>query len=142
MQAKTDKIEFGLIIITAIACYFHLQGQRLGSQVMVFMGASVVLYYVMRGALFFRAWPRAKGFALAGFGLFAWCAFLFIFVLSLFLNIPDIENKLPLLVYSAPIPLLALFYLITKHEQNDWLPFVFRLLTGLVVLFLTRFLLG
>lgn len=142
MQAKTDKIELGLIILTGIASAFHFQAEKLGTQVMLFLGASMVLYYVMRGTLFFRAWPKAKGFALAGFGLFAYCAFITIYILSLFLNIPDLDNRLILLLYAAPVPAICLGYLITKHERSDWLPFVSRITVGLLILFLSRFLLS
>jgi FtsH-binding integral membrane protein len=134
MQAKVDKLELGLIIFTGIASVFHFQGEKLGSQVMLFLGASIVLYYVMRAVLFFRAWPQAKDFALAGFGLFAYCGFMAIFILSCLLQTPEIEKKLPLLLTAAVVPALALGLLATKYTRSDWLPFVFRLIGGTLVL--------
>ncbi|MFK7969015.1 MAG: hypothetical protein AB8F95_01550 [Bacteroidia bacterium] len=130
MQAKSDKIEWGFVILTAIAAYFHFQGERLGSQAMTFLGASVVLYYVMRGVLYGRALPKAKAFAASGFVLFAYCAFLAIFILSFLLKVPDIASRLPLLLYAAPIPIVALVYRLMKHDRSEWLPFVVRIAVG------------
>ena len=130
MQAKTDKIEISLVVLTVGAAVFHLKENRLGTQVMLFLGASVVLYYIMRGVLYGRAFSRNKAFAGSGFGLFAYIAFIAIFILSLLLAIPGIEGRMPLLLYAIPIPVAALAYLISKHERSDWLPFVGRLVVG------------
>lgn len=130
MQAKSDKLEIGFIILTAVSTIFHAKGEQLGTQAMIFLGASLILYYIMRGVLYGRAFSKSKPFAAAGFGLFAYVAFIAIFLLSLLLKVPEVEGRLLLLGYAAPIPIAALAYLIMKYDRAEWLPFVVRIALG------------
>ena len=128
MQAKTYKFEIGLAILAAGAAIAHTQGSRLGSQAVIFLGASLTLYYLLRGLLYGRAWSKEKVFTVSGMVTFVYLSFAAMFALSLFFGAPMAQKRLPILLYTLPLPLLGIGYLMRKYERPDWLPFIPRLL--------------